>query len=132
VQREKYTGLQCLKDGFVLILQAKKNMVCSLRGPLNKGVRPLFNRVHRAGNFAFCLKMEDGYKMSDNSKCSVLKQFLRSQQSSGPISVTTAYHMTRITANLYSDTRSARNKQRGRMELLIYFPGDSQNIVYNT
>lgn len=65
------------------------------------------------------------------SKCSVLKQFLPSQQSSGPISVTTAYHMSGLTANLYSDTRSATNKQRGRTELLIYFPGDSQNLVQN-
>jgi hypothetical protein len=107
----------------------KKNMVCSLQGPLIKGVRPLFHRLQRAGNPAFCLKMEDAYKMSDNSKCSVLKQFLRSQQSPGPLSVTTAYHMTCLTANLYSDTRSARNKQRGRMELLIYFPGDSRIVV---
>jgi hypothetical protein len=104
-------------------------MVCSLQGPLIKGVRPLFNRVHRTGNRAFCLKMEDAYKMSDNSKCSVLKQLLRSQQSCRPLSVITAYHMTCLTANLYSDTRYARNKQRGRMELLIYFPGDSQNVV---
>jgi hypothetical protein len=75
--------------------------------------------------------MEDAYKMSDKSKCSVLKQFLPSQQSSGPLSVTTAYHMSSLTANLYSDTRSATNKQRGRMELLICFPGDSQNLVQN-
>jgi len=106
-------------------------MVCSLCGPLNKGVSPLFNRVHKTDNLAFCLKMEDAYKMSDNSKFSVLKQFLCSQQSSGPLSVTTAYHMTCLTANLYSDTRSARNEQRGRMDLFIYFPEDSQNIVYN-
>jgi len=104
VQIEKYTGLQCLKDG-LSYTAGKKNMVCSLRGPLNKGVRPLFQRVHRAGNLAFCLKMEDGYKMSDNGKCSFLKQFLCSQLS------------------------SARNKQRGRMERLIYFPGNSQNVL---
>jgi len=95
-------------------------MVCSLRGPLIKGVRPLCHILHRAGNLAFCPKIENAYKMSDNSKCSVLKQFLCSQLSSGPVSVTTAYHMTHLTANLYSDTRSARNKQRGRMELLTF------------
>jgi len=107
----------------------KKNMVCSLRGPSIKGVRPLFHRLHRAGNLAFCLKTEDAYKMSDNSKYSVLKQFLRSQQSSGSLSVTTAYHMTCLTSNLCSDTRSARNKQSGRMEFLLYSPGDSRNVV---